>query len=159
MVGLPTVASAAAVLRGLMPVRYAAATQWSDPVVPSGGSADFAHSPLRTTAWSFTGSSDSRMYGSLSGSAPSTCGSQWPGAMPCGKNMPTNRGFGCAAVCASELAGIIASSSGSASVTPVLRRNRRRGMCFFVMKAMGLLSLPGPAEAGHYLFTLTTYLL
>ena len=56
-----------AVLRGLMPVRYAAATQWSDPVVPSGGSADFDQSPLITTVWSFTVSSDSRMYGSCSG--------------------------------------------------------------------------------------------
>jgi hypothetical protein len=31
-----------------MAVRNAAATQWSDPVVPSGGSADFDHMPVRT---------------------------------------------------------------------------------------------------------------
>ena len=61
MVALPMVASEPAVLRGLMPVRYAAATQWSDPVVPSGGSADCDHRPLSTVVWSFTFSSDSRM--------------------------------------------------------------------------------------------------
>src|SRR6185503_1476756 len=61
IVGLPTVASAAAVFRGLMAVRNAAATQWSEPVVPSGGSADLDHSPLRTTVLSFTFSSDSRV--------------------------------------------------------------------------------------------------
>src|SRR5262245_7292645 len=49
IVALPTVASEPAVLRGLMPVRYAAATQWSEPVVPSGGSADCDHIPLNTT--------------------------------------------------------------------------------------------------------------
>jgi hypothetical protein len=35
------------------------------------------------------------MNGSFVGSAPSPCGSHNPGAMPCGKNTPTNRGFGC----------------------------------------------------------------
>src|SRR6185295_2141668 len=134
MVGLPTVASAAAVLRGLTPVRYAAATQWSDPVVPSGGSADFDHRPVITVVWFFTASSDSMTNGSLSGSAPSACGPQRPGAMPCGKKMPTKRGFGATALCA--IAGVIASSSGSASVTPAPRRKRRRGICFFITNDM-----------------------
>jgi hypothetical protein len=48
MVALPVEASEPAVLRGLMAVRNAAATQWSEPVVPSGGSADFDHRPLMT---------------------------------------------------------------------------------------------------------------
>ena len=51
--------------------------------------------------------------------------------------MPTKRLFGCpAAVCASAVPpGIIASSTGSASVTPAPCRNVRRWMCFFVMNA------------------------
>ena len=54
--------------------------------------------------------------------------------MPCGKKTPTNRLFGAAAVCASSvLAGTIASSNGSANVTPAPFRNVRRGICFFVM--------------------------
>src|SRR5918911_5241347 len=54
--------------------------------------------------------------------------------MPCGKKMPTKRGFGVAAVAASAVdAGIIASSSGSASVHPALFRNVRRGRCFFAI--------------------------
>jgi hypothetical protein len=48
MVLLPTLASEPAVFRGLMPVRNAAATQWSEPVVPSGGSADFDQRPVTT---------------------------------------------------------------------------------------------------------------
>jgi hypothetical protein len=76
IVGLPTVASEPAVFRGLMPVRYAAATQWSEPVVPSGGSADFDHRPLTTVVWSLTLPSPSSTYGSFCGSEPSAPGSQ-----------------------------------------------------------------------------------
>ena len=51
--------------------------------------------------------------------------------------MPQKRLFGSAAVLTSGVpAGIIESSSGSASVTPMPRRNVRRGRCFFVMKDM-----------------------
>src|SRR5205085_12516601 len=90
IVALPTVASDPAVLRGLMPVRNAAATQWSDPVVPSGGSADFDQSPFMTTVWTLTFFSGSRMYGSLS-SAPDD-GSPETGATPCGKKTSMSRG-------------------------------------------------------------------
>src|SRR6186713_2177792 len=49
--------------------------------------------------------------------------------------MQPRRVFGTAAVCARSVpAGTIESSSGSASVTPVPRRNVRRERCFFVMK-------------------------
>src|SRR5688572_7794811 len=134
MVALPTVASEPAVFRGLIAVKYAAATQWSEPVVPSGGSADFDHRPVSTTVCFLTFSSDSRMNGSRSGSVPVVPGSQRPGAMPCGMKIPTKR-FGGAAVWASaNLAGAIASSRGKASVTPDVRRNVRRGMCRLVMK-------------------------
>src|SRR5678816_34158 len=48
--------------------------------------------------------------------------------------MPQKRLFGSAAVLTSGvLAGIIESSSGNASVTPMPRRKVRRGRCFFVM--------------------------
>src|ERR1700730_17817089 len=51
--------------------------------------------------------------------------------------MPTNRFGGAAAVNRSgRSAGTIASSSGSARVTPAPRRNVRRGTCFFVMNMM-----------------------
>src|SRR4029450_4273206 len=142
IVGLPTVASEPAVLRGLIPVRYAAATQWSEPVVPSGGSADFDQSPLMTTVWSFTFSSDSRMKGSFE-SGPSAPGSQYPGAMPCGKKTPPNRGLGVAASAAASTdeAGSMASRSGSVSVQPALFKNVRRGMGRFGMNIELLRSL------------------
>src|SRR5205814_10138024 len=51
--------------------------------------------------------------------------------------MPQKRLFGAAAVCASAVAaGIIESSSGSASVTPMPRRNVRRGTARFVMNVI-----------------------
>jgi len=51
----------------------------------------------------------------------------------------TNRGFGVAAVCArSVAAGTIASSSGSASVTPAPRKKVRRGMCVFAINMVPL---------------------
>src|SRR5256714_10671034 len=73
--------------------------------------------------------------GSCSGNGPSGPGSQYPGAMPCGKKMPTNRGLGDAASAAASGtdAGSIASSSGSVSVHPAPFRNVRRGMCRLVM--------------------------
>src|SRR5437867_5769979 len=67
--------------------------------------------------------------------------------MPCGKKIPMKRGLGAAAVCASaELAGIIASRSGSASVQPALFRNVRRRMCFFAMNIW----LSGSLAAGPF---------
>src|SRR6266850_1370776 len=79
--------------------------------------------------------------------APSASGTQYPGAMPCGKNMPTKRFLeGAAAVCASAVAaGTIASSSGSANVTPAPLRKVRRGKCFFEtnMLSAPLLRVPG----------------
>src|SRR5438552_12765776 len=51
--------------------------------------------------------------------------------------MPQKRLFGDAAVCASAVpAGIIESSSGSASVTPMPRRNVRRGNARLVMNVI-----------------------
>src|SRR5262245_33353248 len=54
MVGLPILASEPAVFFGLMAVRKAAATQWSEPVVPAGASADCDQRPPRRTVWLFT---------------------------------------------------------------------------------------------------------
>src|SRR6186713_2656697 len=54
--------------------------------------------------------------------------------------MKPMRGEGAAAVCARAVpAGIIASSSGSAIVTPAPRRKVRRDKCFFVMNMCFLL--------------------
>src|SRR3954471_4203585 len=65
-------------------------------------------------------------------SFPSCSGLQYPGAAPCGCQMPTNRRTGVAAVNRSGVnAGTIDSRNGSASVTPAPRRNVRRGMNFF----------------------------
>src|SRR5436189_4550634 len=74
------------------------------------------------------------MYGSLSPSGPSFSGTHQPGAMPCGKKMPTKRcGRLAATVCANAVAaGIIESSSGRPSIMPAPRRNVRRGKCFLV---------------------------
>jgi hypothetical protein len=56
--------------------------------------------------------------------------------------MPQKRFFGAAAVCASAVAaGIIESSSGSAIVTPMPRRNVRRGSACFLMNVT-VASLP-----------------
>src|SRR5262245_338663 len=103
-----------------------------------------------TTVRSFTFFSDSRMNGSLSGKAPSAPGSQYPGAMPCGKKMPTKRGLGVAASVAARAtdAGSIASSSGKPSVHPALLRNVRRGTCRFVMNIGLLRSLASVPCAG-----------
>src|SRR5262245_13459345 len=90
------------------------------------------------------------MNGSLSGSGPSAVGSQYPGAIPCGKKMPTKRGLGVAASAAFSAtdAGSIASSSGSPSVHPALLRNVRRGICRLVMNMALLRSLASlPARA------------
>src|SRR5436190_23219520 len=83
------------------------------------------------------------MKGRLSDSGPSAPGSQCPGAMPWGKKIPTNRGFGDAASVAANAteAGIIASSSGRANVQPALLRNVRRGTCRLVMNIELLRSL------------------
>src|SRR5678815_5608336 len=59
--------------------------------------------------------------------------------------MPQNRLFGVAAVLAKGVcAGSIASSNGSATVTPAPRRNVRRERCFFEMKFIVPVSLWTP---------------
>jgi hypothetical protein len=53
--------------------------------------------------------------------------------------MPQKRLLGVAAVLTSGVAaGIIESRSGKASVTPIPRKNVRRGKCFLVMKAISV---------------------
>ena len=54
----------------------AAATQWSAPVTPGGGSADRECRPLKITVWSRNGSSDFQMNGSCGASAPTFSGTQ-----------------------------------------------------------------------------------
>ena len=68
-----------------------------------------------------------------------------PGPCRAERRSPTKRLLaGAAAVCASAVpAGTIASSSGSASVTPAPCRNVRRGMCLFVMNIMTQFDSPG----------------
>src|SRR5712692_336240 len=125
--------SAPAVFFGLSAQRYAAATQWSAPVTPGGGSADFDQSPLMTTVRSRNGSSGLRIIGN-SNPPPSFAGTQYPGAIPWGTKIPVKRVLGLAAVWARSVrAGTIASSNGNASMVPAPRRNVRRGMCFLVM--------------------------
>src|SRR6516164_7694019 len=87
--------------------------------------------------------SGSMIRGSWSDKRPSAPGSQKPGAMPCGKKIPTNRDLGVAASLATSgtAAGSIASSSGSVRVHPALCKNFRRGMCRFVMNIELLRSL------------------
>src|SRR5438552_3570083 len=71
---------------------------------------------------------------------PSLFGTQYPGAIPCGTKMPTNRDFGLAAVLLNGVcAGTIESSIGNASVTPTPRRNALLGMCFLVMNIVSAL--------------------
>src|SRR5262249_25869062 len=66
--------------------------------------------------------------------APSVLGTQYPGAMPCGKKMPVKRLFGLVAAWAKGVwAGSIASRNGKAKVTPAPRRKVRRERCFFWM--------------------------
>src|SRR5712671_5303282 len=89
------------------------------------------------------------MGGNFSGRGPSFSGDQYPGAIPCGKKIPTNRGFGFAAVCAKAVwAGIIASSIGNAKVTPVPCRNVRRERCLFVMNIVYSDSYIGTGKFG-----------
>src|SRR5436190_16223553 len=120
----------------------AAATQWSAPVTPGGGSAEREWSPLRIVVDFVNGSSGFQLNGSSAPSAPSFSGTQYPGAIPCGTNSPTNRGFGLAAVWASTVAaGTMASSSGSDNIAPAPRNTVRLEMCFFERNM-------GPLEAG-----------
>src|SRR5579862_7172045 len=110
----PSRISEPVVFLGLLAHRYAAATQWSAPVTPGGGSADFDHSPLKITVRSTTDSSGFVMKERLDASSTGFSGIQYPGAMPCGQKMPMNRVLGEAAVLLSGVcAGIIESSSGS----------------------------------------------
>src|SRR5579864_1092985 len=64
--------------------------------------------------------------------APSCSGLQYPGAAPCGCQIPRNRRAGAAAVLSNGVcAGTIESSKGKPSVMPAPRRNARRGTNFF----------------------------
>src|SRR3984957_15539362 len=139
----PSQISEPVVFLGLSAHRYAAATQWSAPVCPGGGSADLAHIPLMITVCSRNGSSGSKTMEylkSLSPAArfgspgPPASGTHHPGAAPWGTKMPVKRVFGFAAVLLSKVcAGIMESSNGNASATPAPRRSVRREMCFLVM--------------------------
>src|SRR5580692_4659254 len=63
---------------------------------------------------------------------PSCWGLQYPGAAPCGCQIPMKRLTGAAAVLPRGVcAGTIESSSGKPSVMPAPRKNVRRGMNFF----------------------------
>src|SRR5579864_2477601 len=142
--------SAPVVFFGLLAQRNAAATQWSAPVCPGGGSADLDHSPLVIMVCSRNGSNGSRIIGYLKfllpgsdfGSpGPPASGIHQPGAAPCGTKIPVKRVFGLAAVLRNRVcAGIMESSSGKAKATPAPRKTVRRDMCFLVMNISLLLS-------------------
>src|SRR5215469_10911777 len=126
--------SAPVVFLGLLAQRKAAATQWSAPVTPGGGSADFDQRPLRITVWSRKGSSGFMMNGNLPASRTGFSGIQYPGAMPCGTKIPVKRVFAPAAVFAKGVcAGTMESNNGNASATPAPLRTVRREMCFLVI--------------------------
>src|SRR5437870_2510650 len=83
---------------------------------------------------------------------PSCKGLQYPGAAPCGCQMPTKRltESGPAAVWRNGVcAGSIDSRKGKANVTPQPCRNVRRGMCFFVINIIW------PPD-GRYIFAILT---
>src|SRR5262245_28382408 len=62
---------------------------------------------------------------------PAVLGTQYPGAIPCGKKIPAKRVFGFEAVALSGVcAGSMASRKGNDNVTPAPRRNVRRERCF-----------------------------
>src|ERR1700682_6046584 len=97
MVG-PSWISEPVVFFGLLAHMYAAATQWSAPVTPGGGSADFDHKPLRITVRSTTGCNGFMMKERFAGSSVAFSGIQYPGAIPCGQKIPMKRVLGAAAV-------------------------------------------------------------
>jgi hypothetical protein len=72
----PARTSAPAVFFGFSAHRNAAATQWSAPVSPGGGSDEVACRPVRIVSWSRNGSSGCQMNGSACGRAPSASGTQ-----------------------------------------------------------------------------------
>ena len=72
----PARTSAPAVFFGLSAHKNAAATQWSAPVSPGGGSEEVECRPVRTVRLCRNGSSGSQMNGSFAGSAPSFSGTQ-----------------------------------------------------------------------------------
>src|ERR1700732_627118 len=149
--------SAPVVFFGLLAHKKAAATQWSAPVCPGGGSADFDHSPLRITVRSRNGSSGSKIVaylkfllpGSAFGSpGPPASGTHHPGAAPWGTKMPVKRVFGFAAVLIRGVcAGTMESSSGSANATPAPRRTVRRDTCFLVRNILFRSSYYGPPKS------------
>src|SRR5687768_3279106 len=142
---VPARTSAPAVFFGFSAHMNAAATQWSAPVTPGGGSAERECRPLRIVVCSRTDSSGFQLKGSSPVRGPTFSGTQYPGAPPCGTNRPTNRGFGLAAVWASAVrAGTIASRNGSAITAPAPRRIVRRGMCFLEINMV----TPSPLTCG-----------
>src|SRR5690349_18633882 len=112
--------SAPVVFLGLLAQRNAAATQWSAPVCPGGGSADLDQRPERMTVWLRRGSRGSRIIGylkfaspiwRLGSPGPPASGIHQPGAAPWGTKMPVKRSLPLAAVLANGVcAGIIESS-------------------------------------------------
>ena len=73
---MPARTSAPAVFFGFSAHMNAAATQWSAPVTPGGGSAERECRPLKITVLSRNGSSGLQLNGSWSGSAPTFSGTQ-----------------------------------------------------------------------------------
>src|SRR5262245_13538521 len=117
---------------GRAPDSNTAPRAWSPPGSSSVAIASGMSRPLMRTTRSRNGSSGFVMNEN-SKFFPSCSGLQYPGAAPCGCQIPTKRRAGAAAVNRSGVnAGTIDSSSGNASVTPAPRKNVRRGMCFFV---------------------------
>ena len=129
--------------RGRAPERSTAPRAWSPPGSSVVAIASGMSSPLISTTRLRNGSSGLVMYEN-SKFFPSWSGLQYPGAAPCGCQMPTKRRMGAAAVDRRGVsAGTIDSSSGRASVTPAPRRNVRRCMCFLAMNIV--LALVGAA--------------
>src|SRR5215472_3573965 len=112
--------SAPVVFFGLSAQRNAAATQWSAPVWPGGGSADFDQRPLMIVVWLRKASSGFMIIGysklllpgaDFGSPGPPPSGTHQPGAAPWGTKIPVKRVFGMAAVLLRRVcAGIIESS-------------------------------------------------
>ena len=64
---------------------------------------------------------------------PTLSGTQYPGDIPWGMNVATNRGFGVAAVCARRRRRHHRVQQRQGKRRPVPRKKVRRGMCFFAM--------------------------
>src|SRR3954468_958470 len=121
--------SAPAVFLGLVPVKVADAREWPPPLLPGGGIAAVASSPLTMVSLSCHGLSGAWMKPSptfrpsVSGTVRSPS-AQEVGDHPCGAKMVTSRVLDRAADWASAVtAGTIDSRKGNARVIPAPRRN------------------------------------